>query len=524
MQAKLTFLGEIAVPCSKTTANHAASAIFCKFAAQQGTMDKKRERYTVNVILMLLTVVLFSAVLFRALRLSISQEEAHLYLHYLKGSWREVFLVGDTMLPNGQLLNLFLSKLSLQLFGFSVFSLRLPNVIFSLVFFWNAAWLAKSIRFPLAQVAVFLIFSLPAIYFDFFAMSSGYGMGLALLMAAIHHFYMYRKLQNGHHLYRSLIFSAFAAYASFTLLLPYLALLVLLNLNAWGDGIRKVKAWWIINRANLVVSAVLALAIYYPLRAVPFSKQPALADFFDELTAALSQQLIGTSEIDYLALAWSGLLGLALIAAVIMLARDLFILPTEKHYFFHDALLWLALCLMIHFGFQQGLGTELISHSIWGGLMYPLFLSTIFIFLLERIQDLKGGPVIKKGGLVVAALLLLVDFGLQLNFRSFLTEPQSESNKAIFQTVKRYRESEQLNKVQLVSQAPYEQAMRFYKNLEKSEWLEIKTLGLEKAPHLYLLKQTNGKLDLLEIDLQEYTLLKRFPSDAALFYRAPDQS
>lgn len=485
-------------------------------------MDKKRERYTVNVILFALSALLFGIVLSRALLLSITHDEAYTYLHYLRGSWRDIFLYAGPPIPNNHLLNTLLAKLSVQWFGLSAFTLRLPNVIFSLGFFWNAAWLAKNIRIPWAQVAVFLLFSLQIFYFDFFSLARGYGMALTLLMAATYHFYMYRKLQNGHHLYRSLIFAAFAVYANFTFLYPYLALLILLNLSAWSDGIRNWKTWWIINRAVLVVSAILALFIYVPLRRIQGNLFGGADSFWNSTVESLSWSLLYGQNPEWQVLV-QGIVVLTVVTALIFWARDLFIRPVEKHYFYQEALLWLFLSIFLQYVQHQLLGTPYLMGRT--AIMYPLLFTSLLVFLLERLQDEPQGRFWKLGLLGLCSALVLLNFASKINFSHTSEWRYDQYDQEIFATIDRHRESENLQEVSIGASFLYEPSLNFYRLQKEADWLQPVERGVLDQKHQYYLIHAPSEPNYQEqFEQNDWLLLQHFPSGAQLYFRPSDQS
>jgi hypothetical protein len=229
-------------------------------------MSKQIRKPYVIWFMVAASAVFFTLVVLRALRLAITHDEAYTYIHYVKQSWLGILLYKPPHIPNNHILNTLLAKISVYLFGLSDFNLRLPNVLFSLIYFRYAAAIARKFRFPGIQILAFLAICLQVYFFDFFAMARGYGMGIALSLASIFHFYSYRELNNGHHIWRTLLFAAFAVYANFTFLYSYLALVGLFLFFYWSEGDKQTKSLGVLWRPVSIVTGALAVLIALPLK------------------------------------------------------------------------------------------------------------------------------------------------------------------------------------------------------------------------------------------------------------------
>jgi uncharacterized membrane protein len=90
------------------------------------------------------------------------------------------------MSANNHLLNTWLMKCSVNLFGESEFALRLPNVLAAGVYFFaSGALLEKLFEKRWQIVLAFLVLTLNPFILDFFCVARGYGISLAMMMCGL---------------------------------------------------------------------------------------------------------------------------------------------------------------------------------------------------------------------------------------------------------------------------------------------------------------------------------------------------
>jgi hypothetical protein len=173
--------------------------------------------------------LLFIYVAFRAAVVAITWDEAHTFFEYVRSaSWLPHSF--DYMSANNHLLNTWLMKCSVMLFGESELALRLPNVLAGGVYFFAAGKLAEHLfpRRPMALLA-FLVLSLNPFVLDFFSTARGYGISLALLLCAC--IQLARYVNDSFHLRPAIvaqILLALATLANLTLVHVLLAAAMLL--------------------------------------------------------------------------------------------------------------------------------------------------------------------------------------------------------------------------------------------------------------------------------------------------------
>ncbi len=176
--------------------------------------------------------LLFIYVAFRAATVAITWDEAHTFFEYVRSSsWLPHNF--DYMSANNHLLNTWLMKCSVALFGEGEFALRLPNVLAGGVYLFAAGKLAE-LLFPPRPMALlaFLVLSLNPFVLDFFSTARGYGISLALLMCAC--LLLARYVNDSSRIRPAItaqVLLAFAALANLTLLHVLLAASLLLFIH-----------------------------------------------------------------------------------------------------------------------------------------------------------------------------------------------------------------------------------------------------------------------------------------------------
>lgn len=152
-----------------------------------------------NIPLPLAGIALLAAVYVavRAFTVPFTWDESFSWLMYVRGHdwWPEI---NSEMAANNHLLNTWLIRLSEMVFGTSEFTLRLPNVVFSLLYFTAAFFFAKRQEKTLAQLAVFVVLAGHPYLLDYFGIARGYGLAHSLLLFGL---WLLWKWCNGDKLY-----------------------------------------------------------------------------------------------------------------------------------------------------------------------------------------------------------------------------------------------------------------------------------------------------------------------------------
>lgn len=175
----------------------------------------------------------------RAIDVSITHDEAFTFLHYVV---RPIRYTLDVVYTNNHLLNSLLTRISVKLFGTSELALRLPNLIFAVLYFFFTAKLFKVLTnskwLPFAGL-VGLAFN--PFLLDFFALSRGYGISLALLVMSLYFQYRsFSELKSIRFESIALLCTALACTANYTLINYFLLHLVVVVPQA-AFKLRKLR-------------------------------------------------------------------------------------------------------------------------------------------------------------------------------------------------------------------------------------------------------------------------------------------
>ncbi|NPD44612.1 MULTISPECIES: hypothetical protein [unclassified Lentimicrobium] len=171
---------------------------------------KKTELTSISIFLL---VSLYLAI--RAFMVPLVHDEVATFFYYVQ---KGVFLPPHAHWDaNNHLLNSLLSYFSYSFFGSSEFSLRLSNLIFFPVFFFFVYRISNLLRNPVLKWTFFITFIFAHNFIEYFALSRGYGMSMALLFASIYYvFQVFKKGELKYYIF-STLFISLAISANLTL-------------------------------------------------------------------------------------------------------------------------------------------------------------------------------------------------------------------------------------------------------------------------------------------------------------------
>jgi hypothetical protein len=162
-------------------------------------------------------------VLTRAILVPITYDEAISLVNYVESQPLDLL---DFSVATNHLANSVLSRLSVALFGSAPWSLRLPNVLASILFVFGSAHLVSRSRSHTAATAAFAILTLNPYLLEYLALSRGYGLAVSSLFTASVLLATWWESPRPRHrlLTVSLCLAAFAVTANFGVLTGFLAL------------------------------------------------------------------------------------------------------------------------------------------------------------------------------------------------------------------------------------------------------------------------------------------------------------
>ena len=165
-------------------------------------------------------------VLERAIRVSLTYDEAATYLRYI--SRTGLLSVFSFSVATNHFANTVLVRLSTAIGGSGELALRLPNVAAFAVYLLFAFLILERLKHRIVAAAGFVLLNLNPYLLDFFALCRGYGLSLGLLMGSLYFLLKAVDASTGSgregSAWRSLLLGGGAAVASFPSLTVFLAL------------------------------------------------------------------------------------------------------------------------------------------------------------------------------------------------------------------------------------------------------------------------------------------------------------
>lgn len=217
----------------------------------------------------------FVLLLYKAIKLPVVTDESITAVNFIQYSLWDIIMYTNHY-PNNHILNTLLTKLLVNFFGNEQIIIRLPNILFFLVygigiFRINKAMLkADSIFF----IPAALLFMANPYLLDFFGLCRGYGMSSALITLSISYLVTAYLHANNRHAWAALILAMLAAYANFTVLTGWVAvtMLVLFYFFVTGKHVWQeiVKQWGMIAFITVFYVALIANPVIKMNRAGEF--------------------------------------------------------------------------------------------------------------------------------------------------------------------------------------------------------------------------------------------------------------
>lgn len=162
----------------------------------------------------------------RAIFIPMSHDEVATFFYYVHtGKFFPFFSHWDT---NNHYLNSALSWVSYHIFGSSALSLRIPNLLFAPLFFFYCYKISTEIRHPFLRWTFILSLCFAHSFLEFFAVSRGYGISMALLFGAIWNLINFIRTNRLRYISLCLIFMMPATYANLALINTFLILVFLI--------------------------------------------------------------------------------------------------------------------------------------------------------------------------------------------------------------------------------------------------------------------------------------------------------
>ncbi len=274
-----------------------------------------------KTLYIILSVILFIYLLIRAIFVPFTHDEASTFFHLVQPCSLMPEFSREAL--NNHFINTILTYLSYLLFGSSKIALRLPNLLFALVYLVFVYKIARFLADGIYRWGFIFVMLFSHFFIEFFAVSRGYGISIAFFMAAFY-FVMKaiktKKLAN--HIYVS-IFILLMIAANINLVIPAIAIVFfqVLEILFYREDIPYKQKWMI--PLFLFISLTSITAVFFYVNKLKefdaFYLVPENIGFINSTIVTLVAMLTGTySNIDFIVI-------LALFVLVIIITiRQLF--------------------------------------------------------------------------------------------------------------------------------------------------------------------------------------------------------
>jgi hypothetical protein len=187
-------------------------------------------------ILLLLFFFLWIYACLRAILIPVAHDEVATFFYYVHtGKFLPFNSHWDT---NNHFLNSLLTWISYRVFGSSLFALRLPNLLFMPLFFFYCYKIASEIRHPFLRWTFLLSLCLAHSFVEFFGISRGYGISMALLFGSAWYLMCFIKTNRTVYITPCLLFIMLGTYSNLALVNTYFIIVFLIFIYAVGNDKR----------------------------------------------------------------------------------------------------------------------------------------------------------------------------------------------------------------------------------------------------------------------------------------------
>lgn len=232
-------------------------------------MSNTKERIT-SALFVVTSIALVVLGILKSIEIPLTHDEAVTYSLFVPKSFFDITgYVESYGMPNNHILNTLLIKGSVALFGDSTFAIRLPNLLFMLVYLYSAARISLNMSTRLLQYSSFALLLFNPYIFDFFSLARGYGMANSLLLFMLWSFYNWWQQRTNRNALATFISGALMVLSNFTTLHAFLAVelcfvLVVLQQKPRPTFTNALKQL----RVPLVTLLALGGILYEPFRCI----------------------------------------------------------------------------------------------------------------------------------------------------------------------------------------------------------------------------------------------------------------
>lgn len=227
-------------------------------------------RKHVSVILLILSALIIAAFTYKAANASLTHDEAGTYLNFVDirfDLWPCHSAPGCWANASNHLLNTWLIRRAVDVFGVSELSIRLPNLLFLALFMYVCTvFFTRMSRHTLMAVAGLGMVCFNPYVLDFFALARGYGMGLGAMMISLILIWHFLRTHNIWSFAGAVASAAIAVFCNLIFAASTIAFFAALGIcvarrSSSGRSSRFTGRWYIMSA--IAISCLALLAFYF---------------------------------------------------------------------------------------------------------------------------------------------------------------------------------------------------------------------------------------------------------------------
>lgn len=372
--------------------------------------------------------LLFFYLVLRAVYVPPLHDEVATFFHYIEVGdiWSDTAVLD----ANNHLLNSYLSRFSYLVFGEHFFFLRLPNLLAFFIYFWSIVHLLKGLNHRLNYLIALVALNTIPFVFEYFALTRGYGLGLAFFTLSIALFIQWIKTQKSGVIFFSLIAGWLSVFAN------------LIFINSFVLLVFAIVVFFIVHRSNYnlkkyafqIGSIILAGWLTYPLVQFGLKLKNSGALYYGSLDGFW--EVTGKSLSDLVLFTNSDIMKWFVIAALLIIATETFVRLLEIKWwdFLHK-----HSTIIVFFLFGNLIITWILANIMEvnypedrAGIYYVVLFLIAAIYTLDKIKWKYSG---------VPFLFFPITFLYVMNFSKTMVTPDQILSRDFYKEIRTHIDS-----------------------------------------------------------------------------------
>ncbi|MHC1703843.1 MAG: ArnT family glycosyltransferase [Tenuifilaceae bacterium] len=429
----------------------------------------------VNIAIITISLMLLFYTGYRATVLSFTFDESLSFNYYVPLKFMEII---SYSLPSSgnHMLNTLSMKFISNFIGSSEFLLRLPSLLSHVCYIIFTYLICKKISTPVIALAGFIILNTNPCMLEFFSLARGYSMAIAFTVVSIYFLFLYSENNKLRNLILTLVFAGMAVLSSFTLLIYYVSLLMIINLY-WIFSQNSFNIKEIINKNKplLITTFFLVVIIFEPIRKLikydQFLDGGTTSFWSDTVGSLISYSFFGQPYVDRISMYIEYFTAIGFLSMVIYFIYSFFL--NKKQFFsnrFTIAFLLLILPIIVSISQHYILKSNYLINR-----MALFFIPLFFLPLIILINNLATST-LKK---IIGSTVLFIIAGAfsfhtikSYNTSYTLNWRFDADIKTMLSDLEVQKRIDNKTSVKLGIVWLFEPTVNFYRTTKKYDWLE----------------------------------------------------